>query len=49
MLIVDIIDSESETLVWRGWDRKRLTRKRFDSKSVRKAVEEILSEFPIAS
>ena len=49
VLIVDIIDSESETLVWRGWDRKRLTRKRFDTKSVRKAVEEILSEFPVAS
>ncbi len=49
VLIVDIIDSESETLVWRGWDKKRLTRKRFDTKSVRKAVEEILAEFPVAS
>ncbi len=49
VVIVDIIDSESETLVWRGWDRKRLTRKRFDTKSVRKTVEEILAEFPVAS
>jgi len=49
LLIVDIIDSESETLVWRGWDKKRLTRKRFDTTSVRKTVEEILSEFPVAS
>lgn len=49
VLILDIIDSESEVLVWRGWDKKRLTRKRFDTKSVRKAVEEILSEFPVAS
>lgn len=49
VLIVDIIDRESDSLVWRGWDKKRLTRKGFDRKSVRKAVEEILSEFPIAS
>lgn len=49
VLIVDIIDRESDSLVWRGWDKKRLTRKGFDRKSVRKAVEEILSEFPVAS
>lgn len=48
VLIVDIIDSSSEKLVWRGWDRKRLSPGRFDTRSVRKAVEEILSEFPVA-
>ncbi len=48
VVIVDIIDRESETLVWRGWDEKRLTRKSFDRDSVRKTVEEILAEFPVA-
>lgn len=48
VVIVDIIDRKTETLVWRGWDEKRLTRKGFDRESVRKTVEEILSEFPVA-
>ncbi len=48
-LILDIIDQESDTLVWRGWQSKRLARKKLDTKTVRKTVEEILAEFPLAS
>lgn len=47
-LILDIIDRESETLVWRGWQNRRLAGKKLDNKAVRKTVEEILSEFPAA-
>ncbi|CAN5139752.1 DUF4136 domain-containing protein [soil metagenome] len=47
VLIIDVIDAESDTLVWRGWETGRLSRDRFSEEAVARAVEDILSRFPI--
>lgn len=47
ILIIDVIDAESDTLVWRGWETGRLSRERFSDEAVAEAVEDILSRFPI--
>lgn len=45
-LIVDIVDAETEELVWRGWNDAVLTQRNFDQERVNKAVDFILSAFP---
>lgn len=47
ILIIDVIDAESDTLVWRGWETGRLSRERFSEEAVAQAVEDILSRFPL--
>ncbi|MGH8495447.1 MAG: DUF4136 domain-containing protein [Gammaproteobacteria bacterium] len=47
VLIIDVVDAETDTLVWRGWETGRLSRERFSAEAVDVAVEQILSRFPI--
>jgi len=47
ILIIDVIDAETDTLVWRGWETGRLSRDRFSEEAVERAVEDILSRYPL--
>ena len=46
VLIVDIIDAQSDTLIWRGWDSSLLTQRNFAEQAIRESVEKILAKFP---
>ncbi|HEX6928107.1 MAG TPA: DUF4136 domain-containing protein [Gammaproteobacteria bacterium] len=45
-LIIDILDGETEELIWRGWADAYLTQRNFDTESVNEAVRYILTAFP---
>lgn len=45
-LIIDIIDGDTEELIWRGWQDAYLTQRNFDSESIKKAVDYIFTAFP---
>lgn len=47
ILIIDVIDADTDTLVWRGWETGRLSRDRFSEPAVQHAVDDILSRFPL--
>lgn len=47
ILIIDVIDAKTDTLVWRGWESGRLSRERFSEDAVGRAVDDILSRFPL--
>ena len=47
ILIIDVVDAETDTLVWRGWETGRLSRDRFSEQAVEQAVDNILSRFPV--
>lgn len=46
MLIIDIVERETGTLVWRGWRSTRLDQERFDGAQVLEQVRLILADFP---
>lgn len=46
VLIIDIIDADSDELVWRGWRELPLSQSNFDTEQVNRSVREILSAFP---
>lgn len=45
-LIIDIVDAESDELIWRGWRDAYLNQRNFDEESVTQAVDYILTAFP---
>ena len=45
-LIVDVVDAETEELIWRGWNDTVLNQRNFDQERVNEAVRFILSAFP---
>jgi hypothetical protein len=45
-LIIDIIDTRDNELVWRGWSSGPVTPSRFSNESITTIVHEILSRFP---
>ena len=46
VLIIDIIDGTTDTLIWRGWDTDLLTPKNYSEEAVAIAVQRILQQFP---
>ena len=46
VLILDIIDADSNELVWRGWRELPLSQENFDAERVTRSVRDILSAFP---
>ncbi|HEX7030354.1 MAG TPA: DUF4136 domain-containing protein [Gammaproteobacteria bacterium] len=45
-LIIDVLDGDSEELIWRGWEDAYLTQRNFDNESVSEAVRYIFTAFP---
>lgn len=45
-LIVDVVDAETDELIWRGWNDAVLNQRNFDQERVNEAVRFILSAFP---
>lgn len=46
LLVVDILDGQSEELVWRGWQRVRINGASLSPSAIHYAVADILSAFP---
>jgi len=49
VLIIDIIDPESEHLIWRGWASRDVTSGEFPERALQRYVEGILKKFPPGS
>jgi len=45
-LMLDIIDSHSKRLVWRGWINDWVNQNNYSEKAINEAVNEILAKFP---
>ena len=45
-LIIDIVDAETDELIWRGWNDAMLTQRNFEQERIDEAVRFILSAFP---
>lgn len=45
-LIIDVLDGDSEELIWRGWDNAHLVQRNFDTDSVNRTVRYIFTAFP---
>ena len=45
-LIVDVVDAETEELIWRGWNDTILNQRNFDQQRVNETVRFILGAFP---
>ena len=48
VVIIDVVDTNKDRLVWRGWDSARLNQRNFSEEQITTMVEEILSAFPPA-
>lgn len=45
-LIIDIVEAETDDLIWRGWRDAYLTQRNFEQERVDETVREILTVFP---
>jgi len=45
-LILDFVDPESNELLWRGWDDRKIRDGQFSEKKINKTVKHILKKFP---
>lgn len=45
-LIIDVVDAETDELVWRGWNDAVLNQRNFDQERVNETVRFILGAFP---
>lgn len=45
-LMLDVLDSQSKRLVWRGWTTELLNQDNYSDKSVQDAVKNIFDKFP---
>ena len=45
-LMLDVLDSQSKRLVWRGWTTELLNQDNYSDKSVQDAVKDIFDKFP---
>lgn len=45
-IVIDIIDSADDRLVWRGWDNARLSQHNFSEARINERVTKILASFP---
>lgn len=45
-LIIDIVDAETDQLIWRGWRDAYLTQRNFEDAQVNETVRRILTAFP---
>lgn len=48
-LIIDIVDAETEDLIWRGWRDAYLNQRNFQDERINEAVRFVLSAFPPGS
>ena len=46
ILIIDIIDAQTDTLIWRGWEQGLRTQKNAQAPALRHDISQILSRFP---
>lgn len=46
MLLIDIVDRRTDTLIWRGWSADLLTPQNFSDEAVNAIVRKILAKFP---
>lgn len=46
VLVIDVLDRQTEKLLWRGWRSKGLNQTNFSAAGVARLVDEILAHFP---